>query len=71
MQTYQPWVIKTYGDLAKTKTITVKKHERILKALNGQEQNNPDSSKFRFWVKAKGNAKAMLLFSHFSIQLKI
>lgn len=53
-QTYQPWVIKTYGDLAKTKTITIKKHQRILKALNGQEQNNPDSSKFRFWVKAKG-----------------
>lgn len=53
-QAYQPWVIKTYGDLAKTKTITIKKHQRILKALNGLEQNNPDSSKFRFWVKAKG-----------------
>ncbi|KAJ6648420.1 Nucleolar protein 4, partial [Pseudolycoriella hygida] len=53
-QTYQPWVIKTYGDMAKTKTITIKKHERILKALSGLEQNKPDSSKFRFWVKAKG-----------------
>lgn len=60
-QSYQPWVIKTYGDLAKTKTITVKKHQRILKALGGHEQNNPDSSKFRFWVKAKGN---MPLLSH-------
>lgn len=40
--------------MAKTKTITVKKHQRILKALGGHEQNNPDSSKFRFWVKAKG-----------------
>lgn len=54
LQAYQPWVINTYGDLAKTKTITIKKHHRILKALNGREQNRPDSSKFRFWVKAKG-----------------
>ncbi|XP_037042078.1 uncharacterized protein LOC119078595 isoform X2 [Bradysia coprophila] len=53
-QAYQPWVIKTYGDMAKTKTITIKKHERIVKALSGLEQNKPDSSKFRFWVKAKG-----------------
>lgn len=41
--------------MAKTKTITIKKHERILKALGGLEQNKPDSSKFRFWVKAKGD----------------
>lgn len=67
-QLYQPWVIKTYGDLAKTKTITNKKHERIIKALSGQEQNNPDSSKFRFWVKAKGLycfSFNMLLFVYF------
>lgn len=55
LKVYQPWVIKTYGDMAKTKTITIKKHERILKALSGLEQNKPDSSKFRFWVKAKGD----------------
>lgn len=55
LQLYQPWVLKTYGDLAKTKTITLRKQARIIKALSGQETNNPDSSKFRFWVKAKGN----------------
>lgn len=48
-------MIRTYGDLAKTKTISRKKHHRILHTLIGQELNNPDSSKFRFWVKAKGN----------------
>ncbi|XP_062541709.1 nucleolar protein 4-like [Armigeres subalbatus] len=51
---FQPWVIRTYGDRAKTKTITLKKQARIIKALKGQEMNNPDSSKFRFWVKTKG-----------------
>ncbi|XP_055712835.1 nucleolar protein 4 isoform X2 [Phlebotomus papatasi] len=54
IELYQPWVLKTYGDLAKTKTITLRKQARIIKALSGQETNNPDSSKFRFWVKAKG-----------------
>lgn len=52
--TYQPWVIQTYGDLAKTKTITLKKYARILRTLRGEECNSSDSSKFRFWVKAKG-----------------
>ncbi|XP_058816616.1 uncharacterized protein LOC131679882 [Topomyia yanbarensis] len=51
---FQPWVIQTYGDRAKTKTITLKKQARIIKALKGLEMNNPDSSKFRFWVKTKG-----------------
>ncbi|XP_039430478.1 uncharacterized protein LOC120413630 isoform X4 [Culex pipiens pallens] len=51
---FQPWVIQTYGDRAKTKTITLKKQARIIKTLKGQEMNNPDSSKFRFWVKTKG-----------------
>ncbi|XP_063542461.1 nucleolar protein 4 isoform X2 [Cydia strobilella] len=53
-ETYQPWVIQTYGDLAKTKTITLKKYARILRTLRGEECNSSDSSKFRFWVKAKG-----------------
>lgn len=44
----------TYGDLAKTKTVTRKKYERIVKILNGQEPNNVENSKFRFWVKSKG-----------------
>lgn len=52
--TYQPWVIQTYGDLAKTKTITVKKYARILRTLRGEEVASADNSKFRFWVKAKG-----------------
>ncbi|XP_026728138.1 nucleolar protein 4 isoform X2 [Trichoplusia ni] len=52
--TYQPWVIQTYGDLAKTKTVTLKKYARILRTLRGEECNSSDSSKFRFWVKAKG-----------------
>lgn len=51
---YQPWVIQTYGDLAKTKTITLRKYARILRTLRGEECNSSDSSKFRFWVKAKG-----------------
>ncbi|XP_055540192.1 nucleolar protein 4 isoform X2 [Wyeomyia smithii] len=51
---FQPWVIQTYGDRAKTKTITLKKQARIIKTLKGLEMNNPDSSKFRFWVKTKG-----------------
>lgn len=35
---YQPWVLSTYGDAAKTKTITTKKYARIvalLRTLNG------------------------------------
>ncbi|XP_073822227.1 uncharacterized protein [Musca autumnalis] len=51
---FQPWALKTYGDLAKTKTITMRKKVRILKALEGKEHSRPDSSKFRFWVKTKG-----------------
>ncbi|XP_012232808.2 serine-rich adhesin for platelets [Linepithema humile] len=51
---YQPWVIKTYGDLAKTKTITIKKYARILRTLRGEEANSAENSKFRFWVKNKG-----------------
>lgn len=54
LATYQPWVIQTYGDLAKTKTITIKKYARILRTLRGEEVVSADNSKFRFWVKAKG-----------------
>lgn len=54
VQIFQSWALKTYGDTSKTKTITLKKKSRILKALDGKEYNNPDSSKFRFWVKTKG-----------------
>lgn len=51
---FQTWALKTYGDSAKTKTVTRKKYNRILKILKGEEQNNAENSKFRFWVKAKG-----------------
>jgi hypothetical protein len=51
---FQPWVLATYGDSAKTKTITARKYARILRTLQGHEANSADNSKFRFWVKAKG-----------------
>ena len=51
---YQPWVIMTYGDAAKTKTITLTKYARILRTLRGEEPNSAENSKFRFWVRAKG-----------------
>lgn len=51
---FQPWVVSTYGDSAKTKTITQRKYARIIKTLRGEESNSAENSKFRFWVKAKG-----------------
>ena len=54
LDAFQPWVLQAYGDSAKTKTITKKKYYRIVKTLRGEEINNAENSKFRFWVKAKG-----------------
>lgn len=51
---YQPWVLKTYGDLSRTKTISLKKYTRILSILHGQESFSAENSKFRFWVRNKG-----------------
>lgn len=51
---YQDWATRTYGDSAKTKTVTQKKYQRIVRILNGEEPNNVENSKFRFWVKSKG-----------------
>uniref|UniRef100_T1K4X4 Nucleolar protein 4 n=1 Tax=Tetranychus urticae TaxID=32264 RepID=T1K4X4_TETUR len=51
---YQTWALKTYGDSAKTKTVTRKKYQRIVRILKGEESTNVENSKFRFWVKAKG-----------------
>lgn len=51
---YQTWALKTYGDSAKTKTVTRKKYQRIVRILRGEETTNVENSKFRFWVKAKG-----------------
>lgn len=50
----QEWALKTYGDSAKTKTVTHKKYSRIVKILRGEESSSMENSKFRFWVKAKG-----------------
>lgn len=45
---YQPWVVRTYGDLAKTKTVTLAKYARIVRTLlGGGETPNADNSKFR------------------------
>ncbi len=35
---FQPWVLATYGDSAKTKTITTKKAKRIVKLLQAKEK---------------------------------
>lgn len=53
-EAYQTWALKTYGDSAKTKTVTQKKYNRIVKILKGEESSCVENSKFRFWVKAKG-----------------
>jgi len=51
---YQEWALRTYGDSARTKTVTRKKYQRIVKILRGEENSSVENSKFRFWVKAKG-----------------
>ncbi|XP_076320094.1 nucleolar protein 4-like [Tachypleus tridentatus] len=53
-ENFKSWVMKTYGDSAKTKTVTRKKYTRIITILKGEEHSNAENSKFRFWVKAKG-----------------
>ena len=35
---FQPWVLSTYGDSAKTKTITRKKAQRIVALLQSNEK---------------------------------
>ncbi|CAL4072639.1 unnamed protein product, partial [Meganyctiphanes norvegica] len=51
--TYQPWVLQTYGDSAKTKTITRNKYQRILQILRGDYIDN-ETSKFKLWCKGRG-----------------
>ncbi|KAJ1526669.1 hypothetical protein ONE63_008251 [Megalurothrips usitatus] len=51
---YQPWVVLTYGDSAKTKTVTLNKYARIVRTLHGEEPHSAENSKFRFWVRSKG-----------------
>lgn len=52
-ETYQTWVLSNYGDYTKTKTITYKKYERIVKTLRGEIKNCAENSRFRFWMKLK------------------
>lgn len=52
-ETYQTWVLSNYGDYTKTKTITHKKYERIVKTLRGEIKNCAENSRFRFWMKLK------------------
>ena len=51
---FQTWALKNYGDSGKTKTVTRRKYDRIVRILTGEEQTSAENSKFRFWVKAKG-----------------
>ena len=53
-ETFQKWALKNYGDSGKTKTVTRRKHDRIVRVLTGEEHSSAENSKFRFWVKAKG-----------------
>jgi len=53
-ETFQAWALKTYGDSGKTKTVTRRKYDRIMRILTGEEEASTENSKFRFWVKAKG-----------------
>lgn len=50
-EAFQTWALKTYGDSTKTKTVTRRKYNLILKILKGKEKV---SAKFKHWVKAKG-----------------
>lgn len=58
---FQDWCLRTYGDSAKTKTVTRRKYDKILQTLSLGEDSDAyaDSShminaKFKFWVKSKG-----------------
>ncbi|KAM9308781.1 nucleolar protein 4 isoform 1-T1 [Gastrophryne carolinensis] len=51
---FQDWCLRTYGDSGKTKTVTLKKYERIVQLLTGAEPSATDNAKFKFWVKSKG-----------------
>jgi len=53
---FQPWVLATYGDSAKTKTITAREYARSLRTLQGQEANSADNSKFRFGSRPRASA---------------
>ena len=53
-QKFQSWALRNYGDSGKTKTVTRRKYNRIVRILTGEEPATTENSKFRFWVKGKG-----------------
>jgi hypothetical protein len=52
-QKFQSWALRNYGDSGKTKTVTRRKYNRIVRILTGEEPATTENSKFRFWVKGK------------------
>ncbi|XP_075427873.1 nucleolar protein 4-like [Ascaphus truei] len=50
---FRSWCLRTYGDSAKTKTVTRGKYERIAAVLRGGAGPG-DRGKFHFWVRSKG-----------------
>ena len=52
-QKFQSWALRNYGDSGKTKTVTRRKYNRIVRILAGEEPATTENSKFRFWVKGK------------------
>ncbi|XP_069507118.1 nucleolar protein 4-like isoform X1 [Ambystoma mexicanum] len=53
---FRDWCLRTYGDSAKTKTVTRSKYERIAEVLRRPEPGpgSADRGKFQFWVRSKG-----------------
>lgn len=58
---FRDWCLRTYGDSAKTKTVTRSKYQRITEVLQGGGGTGAGSGpaagekgKFQFWVRSKG-----------------
>ncbi|XP_030389178.1 nucleolar protein 4-like [Gopherus evgoodei] len=56
---FRDWCLRTYGDSAKTKTVTRSKYQRIAEVLqggacSGTGSGGGEKGKFQFWVRSKG-----------------
>ncbi|KAL8179888.1 UNVERIFIED_CONTAM: hypothetical protein K2H54_073933 [Gekko kuhli] len=54
---FRDWCLRTYGDSAKTKTVTRSKYQRIAEVLQGGAAGGGgggEKGKFQFWVRSKG-----------------
>ncbi|XP_061486776.1 nucleolar protein 4-like isoform X1 [Rhineura floridana] len=53
---FRDWCLRTYGDSAKTKTVTRSKYQRIAEVLQGGAGagSGGEKGKFQFWVRSKG-----------------